>query len=219
MQPDKAHPRPAATGNGPPDAIPSLIAEARRGDRESLSTLLRNAQQALMARFAGRIPHDLQSVLSAEDVLQETFAEAFHDFRRFRGADEASFDAWLGGIAEHNLQDAIEALRAEKRGGDLVRVDFVSPEDSQHRLVDRLIANHTTACTRAMREEWQTGLLAALQGLPTANREVVQRYDLQGQPMEEVAAALGIGLGAAFMRRNRALKLLRELLGSSSRFF
>lgn len=219
MQPDKAHQRPAATGDGPPDAIRSLVADARRGDRESLSTLLRNAQQALIVRLAGRIPQDLQSVLSAEDVLQETFAEAFHDFRRFRGGDEASFGAWLGGIAEHNLQDAIDALRAEKRGGGLCQVDFASPEDSQQRLADRLIASHTSACTQAMREEWAARLLAALQGLPTANREVVQRYDLQGQPMAEVAAALGIGLGAAFMRRNRALKLLRELLGSSSRFF
>ena len=44
-------------------------------------------------------------------------------------------------------------------------------------------------------------------------------YDLECQPPQQVAEALGRSVGAVHMLRARAHDRLRELLGSASKFF
>ena len=44
-------------------------------------------------------------------------------------------------------------------------------------------------------------------------------YDLQQQPIAEVASMLQCSPGAVYMRRARALDMLHEIMGRTSRFF
>ena len=56
----------------------------------------------------------------------------------------------------------------------------------------------------------------AIEQLPLAYREVVRRYDLQGQSAVEVAGQLGCSPGAVYMRRARAHERLQQLLDPSA---
>ena len=59
-------------------------------------------------------------------------------------------------------------------------------------------------------------LRRALDGLPRDYRFVVEQYDLQSHPVETVAESLSLSVGAVFMLRKRAHRLLSDLLRSSS---
>ena len=61
-------------------------------------------------------------------------------------------------------------------------------------------------------------LKKALESLPTAYRQVIEMYDLEGRPIEEVAVALKRSSGATYMLRSRAHRLLCEVMGTESKY-
>ena len=95
-----------------------LITKAISGDRPALERLLLDHCDRLSRHVDRKLPPSVRSVLGVEDVLQETFAQAFRDVRDFAPRSSECFFAWLRTIAEHRLQDALRALKRKKRGGD-----------------------------------------------------------------------------------------------------
>src|SRR5436190_709453 len=91
-----------------------LLPRAVAGDREALAALLERHGPAVRVRLRNAIPVRWQSVLSIDDVLQQTYADAFLDIERFDPAGSATFATWLKTLANRNLIDAIRALEAEK---------------------------------------------------------------------------------------------------------
>ena len=73
----------------------NLIAAAKDGDRDALSTLLEQAHERLRRGLAGRIPRRHQGAFDELDVLQVTYVEAFLRVGQFNGSDSASFEAWI----------------------------------------------------------------------------------------------------------------------------
>ena len=94
-----------------PTTVDRGIALAKGGDSASLGSLLEGyrAYLRMLARF--QIGRRLQSKLDSDDLLQETFLRAHQAIRRFRGATEEEFLAWLRGILAHVLADQIRPLR------------------------------------------------------------------------------------------------------------
>jgi RNA polymerase sigma-70 factor (ECF subfamily) len=193
-----------------------LLSRASGGDDAALTELLNRSGAAIRRKLQGKIARRWQSLVSEDDVLQETYAEAFLDIAKFNPQEDGSFVAWLGRIARNNLTDAVKALAAEKRGGKVRRIALRSEEDSLDGLFDLLSGSTTSPSMQARRSELREKLQAAIGQLPTAYRQVVECYDVQGQSVEDVAAQLGCSPGAVFMRRARAHRVLRELLGTFS---
>jgi RNA polymerase sigma-70 factor (ECF subfamily) len=190
-----------------------LISQAVTGDREALSRLLRQIEPMLRERLAGQIPASLASLMCIDDVIQETFTDAYldiYDFDPSRGA----FETWVTSIAKHSLLNAIESLRAEKRGGNRQRVD-PSKNGTWLSFWQVLTASASTPSHTAMRSETRSLLAEAIEKLPGAHRTVVQLYDLERRPVEEVAGVLGRSPGAVFMLRSRAHRELRRHLSRS----
>ena len=98
------------------------IAQAAAGSRPAVERLLLDHYTPLVQHLRPLIPVSAQSVLSVEDILQETFSQAFQDIRTFTPATDKSFGTWLKAIAENRLLDAIKALKRKKRGGGQLRV-------------------------------------------------------------------------------------------------
>ena len=165
------------------------------------------------------IPQRYQALLSAEDVWQQTCVDAILDIRRFEPRGPGAFGAWLSTLARRNLQDALRGLMAEKRGGNRRQVQASDRDTSLRALYERLGGTGTTPSRKAAREEACLCLRRAIDRLPPAYREIVLMYDLQGYPVERVAARVRASLGAVFMRRARAHRQLRELLGAASLYF
>ncbi len=182
---------------------------------ESLPALLKRYGPDVRHALAGAIPARLQRLLSLDDVLQQTYIDALLDFGGFVERDDDAFRRWLVTLARRNVQDAVRMLEADKRGGAHSPV----PGDSQE-LIDELAPrSDSTPSRHAARREASEALQRAIDDLPQPYRQVVQLYDIDRQPIEQVAARLERSAGAVYMLRARAHRWLRELLGSSSRYF
>lgn len=196
-----------------------LFAAAVGGDEDALVALLERNDEGVRHRLTGSIPRRWQSLLTLDDVMQQTYVDAFRDIRGFVPRGEGAFAAWLAKLAKRNLLDALKLLEAQKRGGHRRRVEPHHREDSYVELYERLGGTTSTPSRKAARIEAGEALERALQSLPPTYRRAVESYDLQGRPVEEVAAALRRSPGAVYMLRARAHRLLAELMGTASRYF
>lgn len=197
----------------------NLLRRATGGDSEAFRTLLQRHGPAVRRRIMGRIPRRWRSVLTEDDVMQQTYADAIQSLGRFVPSAEGSFRGWLASLAKCNLQDAIKMLETVKRGGDRRRIEAVADGDAQVSLLRLLSADTTTPSQHAARREAQSALQRSLQELPEAYRRVVQLLDLEGESAAVVAEALGRSVGAVYMLRMRAHDRLRALLGATGKFF
>lgn len=195
-----------------------LLGNAVGGDEQALTTLLEKHAPELRRRLAGAIPKRWQSLLSEDDVLQQTFVDAFRDIGRFVGDEGQAFEAWLHTLAKRNMLDGIKMLEADKRGGDRKRIERGSREESMVALYEVLGGTITTPSRKAARQEAGDALKKALESLPSSYRQVIELYDLEGRPIEEVAAALKRSSGATYMLRSRAHRLLCEVMGTESKY-
>jgi RNA polymerase sigma factor (sigma-70 family) len=193
-----------------------LLERAIAGDSDSLAELLAHHAPAVRRRLAGKIDTRWQSVLSEEDILQETFTDVFLGISRFCPKGEGAFLRWVLTLARNNLLDAVKGLSSLKKGGKQQRQDLKSSGDSYIDLLHQLGGTITSPSMAVVRVESQQLLLQAIDQLADLDALVVRLYDLDGQPIDEVARRLNCSRGAVFMRRARALAKLRELLGESS---
>ena len=196
-----------------------LVKQAVEGDRAALTELLGRHAPTVRQNVAKQIPRRRRSLLSEDDVMQQTYADAFRGIGQFVAIEDGSFAGWLSSLAQCNLQDAIRMLEAEKRGGDRRRLDVVRSDDSFVSLCELLSSSGSTPSGHFARVEARSALEQAIERLPQTYRQVVQMYDLEDRTIQDVSAALNRSPGAVYMLRSRAHDRLRELLGKASKFF
>ncbi len=193
----------------------SLIDRAVAGGKDALSQLLERHGPAVERRL--RIGRRWRGVLDAGDVMQVSYIEVFLRIGLFDPGRANSFGAWLRRIAENNLRDALSELGAQKRPPPARRMDTRVGAESYVGLLELLSASGGTPSLIARTNETRALIEAALDRLPDAYARAVRMYDLEGLPIEAVAAALHRSSGAVHMLRQRGHDRLRELLGTPSR--
>jgi len=202
-----------------PPADDSLLKRAVQGDHDALITLLERYGPAVRARLTGRIPKRWQAVLSEDDVMQQTYANAVAKIQQFKSSSESSFVRWLETAAQRSLSDGLRMLEADKRGGSRRPIRPRSVDESLLELYEVLSSTGTTPSGGASDKEARSALQRAIGELPETYAQVVKLYDLEGKPVEEVAALMERSPGAIFMLRARAHERLREIMGCASDFF
>ena len=134
----------------------------------------------------------------AEDVVQSAFLKAARSLHRFRAG--SPFRPWLltivGNEARNLRRTVLRRLRLVERAAREAPAQSVG--------------------SSAVADEERRRLLAAVEGLPPDDRLVIVGRYFVGLTLEETAAALGVGLGAAKMRVARALERLRGSLEEES---
>jgi RNA polymerase sigma-70 factor (ECF subfamily) len=191
-----------------------LLAEARRGGRDSLGALLELYRNYLSLLARTQVDLHLQGRANPSDLVQETFLQACGHFGQFRGSTEKELLAWLRRILVNNLGRLVETqLRAQKR--DARRE--VSLENQVRRL-DRsaakveaaLVSQHSSPSAQAQRRELATQVADLLAGLPAHYRDVIVLRNLEGLSFEEVALRMGRTPGAVRVLWLRALEKLGD---------
>lgn len=195
----------------------SLLALASDGDADALSALLERYGPQVRAEL--HIGRRWQPALSADDVMQTSYMEAFLRIGDFTPFGKGAFYRWLKQIAENNLRDAIKELERAKRPQLHRRIKAPPGDDSFAVLYDLLAGTTSTPSRRAARDETRQILESSLARLPKDYATVVRLYDLEGRPTSEVCASMGRTRGALYMLRARAHDQLRVILGSASKFF
>lgn len=188
-----------------------LVQRAVAGDGDALERLLRDSADEL--RRSVRIDARWRRSIEFEDILQVTSMEAFLRVTSLTEPTRAAFSAWLRRIAQNNLLDAVRSLDRKKRPDVRDRVTHGPDGQSARTLLVAIAGDQATAGSQAALSEEIERMRNALAGMPRSYRDVLERVDLGGETVREVAEDSGRSVGAVHMLRARALERLRELMG------
>ena len=185
------------------DTPHSLLARIQADDAPADWGRLVGLYTPLLARWLrGRLPQDAD----VDDIVQDVMAVVVVKLAGFRHPGQVgSFRAWLRAILAYRLKtfwrdryrgpvaaggDRFDQVVAalEHPDGDLAR-----QWDEEH---DRHVIGHLLAQIRC---EFAAATWVAF-----------QRYVIDGQPPEAVAAELGVSVNAVFITRSRVIRRLRE---------
>jgi RNA polymerase sigma factor (sigma-70 family) len=200
-----------------PDQISDQrLIEAVAGHQPALEQLLENCGAEVRGVVSSDLPMRWQALVSLDDIMQQTYTDAFLGITRFRESSVESFRHWLVRLARRNIQDAVRLLEAQKRGGGRIPISTEAQGSSFERLFERLTMAGTTPSRHVARAELKDLIASALTQLPELHRFVVEAIDLQSRSVVEVADQLDRSRGAVHMIRARAHRWLAEILGGGS---
>jgi len=171
----------------------ALIEATRNGDSHAFGLLVRAYQD----RVYHVVRHWMGDHQEAEDLVQETFVQAYLKLASFRGA--SSFTTWIFRIAFN-----LTATRRKKRRPTQL--------DPQSPLYERLSDRGETPEERLQREERAGQVQAALAGLSDEYRAVLVLREMEDCDYESMAEILDLPIGTVRSRLHRARLELRDRL-------
>ncbi|HPF40629.1 MAG TPA: sigma-70 family RNA polymerase sigma factor [Phycisphaerae bacterium] len=189
-----------------------LLAQARKGDREALATLLNDHAQRLLASVRAELGERARQRLESQDVMQEVYLDVLRNIDSFvdRGAD--SFLAWLRRIAVNRICDVDRRhFRTQKRAGE-ARMGDLGGDESMLGLLDVVSASMTAPSQAVDRTDRVRRLRDALNALEEDHRDVIRYRYLQQLSVTETAARMDRSDRAIRSLCVRALIRLREQL-------
>jgi len=189
-------------------------------DEIELQKLLVNHADRLRHHVARKIPPELKSVISAEDIVQEACVAAFRGLPSFRQDRPDAFERWMATLVERKLVDACKAARTLKRGGSSrplrgARSWLTTLAD----LFDRVGSGERTPSREMSAKEVGTALREAMDDLPEDRRQAVWMRHIEGRPLTEIADTMQKSTSAVNSLLFHGLRQLRQHLGRAARFF
>jgi len=163
-----------------------LLEQFARGDGEAFEALFRQFQGEVY-RWIVRIVRDPGV---AEDLTVETFWRIYRAHARFDPS--RPFGAWVRRVATNVAFDHLKRARPE------VPLDAAPPPPPPE--------------DPALQGYVRTAIAHAFRRLPTRLRVVATLALIEERPYEEIAAALGLSVGAVKSRAFRAVRRLRASL-------
>jgi RNA polymerase sigma-70 factor (ECF subfamily) len=179
----------------------SLVTAAKNGNQEAFEILVGRHRRRILAvamRFV-RIQED------AEDIVQQSFQNAFVHLHRFEG--KSRFSTWLTRIA---INEALMCLR-RKRTSPEVPIEQ-STTMNETALTLGLSDSDPSPEENCLHEEQKRILSAAVNQLNPRTRRAIELRELGELSTEETARILGISIGAVKARLFHARKALRKSL-------
>jgi RNA polymerase sigma-70 factor (ECF subfamily) len=171
-----------------PEPSDSVLVRFRRGDLDAFESLFRLHQRSVY----GWILRIVRDPAAAEDLTVETFWRIHRAHDRFESA--RPFEPWARRIATRAALDWLRARRPESELTDQDVADLPSK----------------SAADPGIAAEIRLKTAQAFARLPPNLRIAAVLSLIEEQPHREVAAALGISVGAVKLRVFRAIRLLRK---------
>ena len=178
-----------------------FVAAAKRGDSAAFETLCKQATSTVL-HVAWRMMRNNED---AEDVLQESFQQAFVHLKGFNG--DSRFSTWLTRIA---INTALMKLRKKNPLRDVSLDESAETEESSHRIdIEDHGLNPEQLCAQ---EEQQQILSEAMNALTPGMRKAIELRELDERSTEETAQIMGISVSAVKARVFHGRRKLRETL-------
>lgn len=174
--------------------------EAHKGNQYAFRVLVERHSQPIF-RLAFRMTGNEQD---AEDVVQETFLRAYKQLHRFDG--RASFGTWLYRICVNCSLDLLHRRRSSKE------TPLSDGGEAMTHWLDSIAAPGPSPERMAHSNRIGESLHGALEQLTDAERSAFLLRHYEGCDIREIAASLGIGIGAAKQSVFRAVQKLRRVL-------
>ncbi len=179
----------------------AFLAAAKRGDSAAFEILCKQSANTVfyVARQMMRNNED------AEDVVQESFQQAFIHLKSFNG--DSRFSTWLSRIA---INAALMKLRKKHGLWDVSLDESAETDESSSRLdVEDQGLNPEQLYAQKERERI---LSEAMKELTPGMRKAIELRELGEQSTEETARIMGISVGAVKARVFHGRRKLRERL-------
>ncbi|MCB9791898.1 MAG: sigma-70 family RNA polymerase sigma factor [Alphaproteobacteria bacterium] len=187
-----------ATEDTPSDQ--ALVAATLDGSYQAFEELFRRYSDRVYGIALGMVRDDAE----AQDVVQETFLNAFRKLHTFR--QESPFRGWLFRIATNS---ALMRLRTRRRRPE-VSLQVKSPgfqDDGHH---ERPIVDWSPLAPKLMEnKELGERLRASVDQLPDKYRVVLMLADYEHLSMKEIADQMEISVPAVKTRLHRARLAVR----------
>jgi RNA polymerase sigma-70 factor (ECF subfamily) len=185
------------------DSDLALVERMQRGDEQALSAFYARwfpVVSALISRI-------LKSADDVEDVIEETFWQAWRQANRF-SADRGSVQTWVLTIARSR---ALDRLRATRRLREDTIDEAGSPEAGASS-VGATLPSSSDPLSDAEHAERKRLVIAALAELPVEQREALELGYFGGLSQSEIAERTGQPLGTVKTRMRLAMLKLRDRL-------
>ena len=179
----------------------ALIEQFKRGSARAMEQLIEKYEGSLF-NFGLRMCGHTQD---AEDIMQETFLNAFKSLKDFR--EETKLRNWLFRIAAN----ACYRQRRKKKFEPDNELSLESLTDSKGSGQTFDIPDWTNdPAKNLLRSELKEVILAAVQKLPPIYRMVFNLRDMEGFNTEETADIMGVTTQSVKTRLHRARLFLRN---------
>ena len=187
----------------------------QRGDATGLAEVVQHYHDRLQRAVRLYTDPRLARRVGADDVLQEVFLAAQSRLPHYAADGFTHPYTWLRTVMQQTLIDLHRRhLGAQMR--DVARERDVAPPHglwaSTVALADGLAASITSPSGGTMRAETRDLLIAVLDGLGEADREVIALRHFEDLGNREIADVLGIEEKAASIRYVRAIRRLKLAL-------
>jgi RNA polymerase sigma-70 factor (ECF subfamily) len=209
------------SGSGSADDA-ALVREVAVGSHDALATLYDRHADAVFAS-ARRLTSDRGL---AEEVVQETFLALWNRAETF-DPGAGSLAAWLYTIARNRT---VDRLRAAGRRPTLVPLSSAASsgtgfggDEPDADALERVLASGTVVAASAPTKspelevslrELRSAIQDAVASMPEAERIVIVLAYAEDLSQSEIAERLGWPLGTVKTRTRRALRRLRDVLGT-----
>ena len=153
-------------------------------------------------RWSGKVYAVAISILrvaqDAEEIVEETFAQAWDQASRF-DSSRGSAGSWLLNIARSRALDRLKRIKRRR-------------EELSGSLEPSLAVDTTDALQSLIAEERSAAVARALGALPEAQRAAIEMAYFGGLSQTEIAECTGEALGTVKTRMRLAMQKLRERL-------
>lgn len=195
-----------------------LLNLARSGDKAALERLLAEQRECLRRMVQVRLDARIQARLDPSDILQEAYLEVANRVNDIPSTEKMPFAVWMRLIVSEKIVDAhrqhlgVQA-RDPRREISLGGHSFETA--TSQCIAAYLVGSEISPSGAAMHAETIERVQQALDRMDALDREVICLRNIEQLNRQETAAVLNLSEPAAAKRYLRALKKLRELLGSS----
>jgi RNA polymerase sigma-70 factor, ECF subfamily len=188
--------------------------KVKSDDKESIARVLEgdyDAFEDLVENYQGRIYRHLRKMVKdnqqAEDLLQETFLNAYKGLSGFSGA--SSFSTWLFRIATNN---ALMYLRKNRPQSVEYDDGIMSDTTMPHMMASPEFVK--TPINILLSREGRRKIEESIDELPVMYRSVIVLRDVEGFSLQEVAQIMDTTVAAVKSRLHRARNAVRESLAA-----
>ena len=199
------------------DQTLDLLKDVENGDPAAVNRLLDRHREAVRRMVQMRLDQAVARRVDASDVVQDVLLEASQRLSDYIRSPSMPFHLWLRQLAKDRIIDMHRRHRAaQRRSVDREQniSSFASDDQSAADLTALLRDAELTPAASALRKEMEERFVLALDQLDEHDREIVIMRHFEHLGNGEVAEALGLSAPAAGMRYLRAIRRLRELLGT-----
>ena len=190
--------------------LEDLVLRAKGGDRRAFEKIVRALRPRIAQRVRLRLGCKVRQHVDSEDVMQNTFVEAFKLLPAFSWTRNGCLVRWIEAIAEHQVQRAVRRQKRRSR-------EVAMPRSSQLDLqsiggMGPFVAHGTSPSKVVVHNEALDRIHCALGRMKTDRRNVVLLAHGCDLKTKEVAARLGRSPQAVAVLLFRAVRQLRHML-------